>query len=124
MFKNGFLKKADIVLFVLLLFLGIGSILLTRQEKFKDAQVEISVDGKVLKTVSLDKDQEILIDNEYGRNVIVIEDSKVYVKEADCAGRDCVEMNPISKGGQMIMCLPHKLLLTIVEGDGLDSTSY
>lgn len=123
MFEKGFIKKADIVLFVVLLLLGVGSIALTRIE-IKDATVEISVDGKTYMAASLDKDQEIVIDNEYGKNIVVIEDKKVYVKEADCAGQDCVHMNPISKGGQMIMCLPHKLLVSIEEGDGLDSTSY
>jgi len=125
MFKNGFIKKADILLLVLLLALGVLSIVLTRTDNLSKPQVEISIDGKVYKTVSLEKDQEITIDNEYGKNVVVIKDSKVYVKEANCAGGDCIEMNPISRGGQMIMCLPHKLLISIVEGGSIvDSTSY
>lgn len=125
--KNGFIKKADIVLFVVLLVLGIGSTLLLGvfgSKGAEDALVEVSVNGEVVRTAQLNKDQTIEIDNEYGRNLIVIEGGRVFVKEADCGGGDCIKMGEISKGGQAIMCLPHRLIVTIVKGGGLDATAY
>ena len=125
--KNGFIKKADIVLFAVLLVLGIGSTLLLGVfgfEKPEDAVVEVSVNGEVVRTAELNKDQTIEIDNEFGRNLIVIEAGRVFVKEADCSGHDCIKMGEISKGGQAIMCLPHRLIITIVKGGGLDATAY
>ena len=126
--KNGFIKKADIVLFAVLLVLGIGSTLLLGRGfgagKTADAQVEISINGNVYKTADLNENQTIEIDNEYGRNVIVIENGRARVKDSDCGGHDCIEMGEISKGGQTIMCLPHRLIITIVKGGGLDATAY
>ena len=126
--KSGFIKKADIVLFAVLLVLGIGSTLLLGRGfsagELADAQVEISINGSVYKTANLNENQTIEIDNEYGRNVIVIENGRVFVKEADCSGHDCIKMGEISKGGQAIMCLPHRLIVTIVKGGGLDATAY
>ncbi|MDO5331726.1 MAG: NusG domain II-containing protein [Bacillota bacterium] len=122
--KNGFIKKADIVLFIVLLVLGIGSTVLLSKNAGNAARVEISIDGSVYKTVDLNEDQTIEIDNEFGKNVIEISDGHVVMKEADCKGSDCVKMGEISKGGQAIMCLPHRLIVTIVKGDGIDATAY
>ena len=126
--KNGFIKKADIVLFAVLLVLGIGSTLLLGRGfsagETTDAQVEISINGNVYKTVDLNENQTIEIDNEYGRNVIVIENGRARVIDSDCGGQDCIEMGEISKGGQAIMCLPHRLIITIVKGGGVDATAY
>ena len=126
--KNGFIKKADIVLFAVLLVLGIGSTLLLGRGfgagETADVQVEISINGNVYKTANLNENQTIEIDNEYGRNVIVIENGRARVIDSDCGGHDCIEMGEISKGGQTIMCLPHRLIITIVKGGGLDATAY
>lgn len=59
----------------------------------------------------------IKIEEEY--NVIVIEKSgKVYVSDANCSfKKDCTHFKGIVKGGDSIICLPHKLIITgISEG--------
>lgn len=122
--KNGFIKKADIVLAVILLVLGFGSMALLSKSVSENAKVEITVDGKVYKTADLKKNQIIDIDNDFGHNSVVIEDGMVFVKEANCSGQDCVKTKSISKDGQIIMCLPHHLLITITEGGSIDAVAY
>lgn len=55
-------------------------------------------------------------DNAY--NLLVIHDGKAYVEEADCPGLDCVHFAPISKAGQSIICLPHKVNIYITASSG------
>lgn len=122
--KNGFIKKADIVLAVILLVIGFGSMALLSKGVSENAKVEITIDGKVYKSADLKKNQVIDINNEFGHNIVVIEDEKVFVKEADCSGQDCVNTKAISKEGQIILCLPHHLIITITEGGSIDGIAY
>ncbi len=42
-------------------------------------------------------------------NILEIKDRKASIREADCKNQICVNTAPISKAGEMIICLPHKL---------------
>ncbi len=48
-----------------------------------------------------------------GENTVVIHEGRVYVESADCPGHDCVNMGMISKAGEEIICLPHRLVIRI-----------
>ena len=58
-----------------------------------------------------------------GINVLVIENGKALVREADCPDGICVGHRPISMAGETIVCLPHKLVVKIAvqsDTDGVD----
>ncbi len=122
--KEGLIKKADIVLAVFLLVAGFGSLFILQKEAPENALVSITVDGKLLAELPLGKDAEYEVKTDYGRNLIVIEDSGVEVRDSDCHGRDCVKFGKISSQGQVIMCLPHRLLITIKGGGDVDAVVY
>ena len=63
----------------------------------------------------LDKDATITVTSDLGTNVIEVKDGRVRAKEADCPNQDCVHQGWISKPGQQIVCLPHKLTVDIVD---------
>lgn len=79
-------------------------------------QVEIYVDGTLKYTYSLSEERTITIDDT-GHNVIQIKDGKVTMLESDCPNQYCVTNGSISKVGQQIVCLPHKLVV-VITGDG------
>lgn len=78
---------------------------------------EILVAGENCGTYSLQEDQTITIDNQYGRNVITIQDGTVSVTESDCRNQVCVQHTSIDKTGEWIVCLPHRLTIQIVDND-------
>jgi len=51
------------------------------------------------------------------RSAVFIEGGEAYLKEADCPDGLCVGMGKISRSGQSIICLPHKVVVDIVGGD-------
>jgi len=59
-----------------------------------------------------------------GTNVLVIENRQAYVSEADCPDKLCVNQGRIRGSGQMIVCLPNRVTVTI-EGvsSGVDIVS-
>ena len=85
------------------------------------AYVEFSQDGSVMKRVPLSdgETQDIRIDSEDGGyNLVHIEGGSVFVKEADCENGDCIRQGVIRHMGESIICLPHKLAVTIVGSTG------
>lgn len=83
----------------------------------RGAAVEISVAGQVMETLPLSVDAQRLIAGEGGTNRLVIENGTARVVEADCPDILCVRHVPISRPGQSILCLPHRVAVTVV-GDG------
>lgn len=48
-----------------------------------------------------------------GTNTLVIEDRQAYISHADCPDKLCVNQGRIWGSGQMIVCLPNRLTVTV-----------
>jgi len=120
--KIPFLNKADIVLGVVLLILGFGSMAFVRISPADSSVVEISVRGQIVKTLPLSENCEYELSDDYGFNKIVVNDGSVYISESDCHGKDCVAIGRIKSEGQIILCLPHRLMVRIVGGGEIDAS--
>ena len=128
------LKKADFLLLgALLLFAFAGSILLARAQKAPGETVRVTVDGEVYGEYPLSQDAEIFLpptndssaDGFHGENVIVIAGGEVRMREADCKNQVCVRTGSISRPGQTIVCLPHRVVVTILKGEEvLDAVTH
>lgn len=46
-------------------------------------------------------------------NTIHIEDSKIWIREATCPDKVCLHQGKISHDGELIVCIPNKLLIQI-----------
>ncbi len=72
--------------------------------------------------LSLSSNAEQTITTSLGTNVVKVSGGKVCVEEADCPNQDCVNQGWISEAGQQIVCLPHKLIVEITDGDGSNAS--
>lgn len=75
----------------------------------------ITVNGEKVSVFSLNEEKKETVKTENGANTVEIKDGKVSVTDADCPDKICVEHRPISKVGETIICLPHKLVVEIAE---------
>ncbi len=48
-----------------------------------------------------------------GYNLVSVRDGAVSVEAADCRDQICVRHKPISKAGESVICLPHRLIVEI-----------
>ena len=60
-------------------------------------------------------------DGEDGVNVISIEGGRVDVTESNCSNQVCADHDPISLVGEQIVCLPHGLVVEIVQDEDMAS---
>ncbi len=75
--------------------------------------VEISVDGNTIKTFDLNTDTKYEIKTGGNINTLVIEDGMAYVEFANCPDKICQHHRKISNVGETIVCLPHKVVISI-----------
>lgn len=109
-------RNTDILLIAAILVIAcvlfIGNFFLFRRPA---AQVELSVDGKVVATLPLDKDTEITVDGfGQGNNHLIIQDGQVWIDEATCPDKVCVHQGKIPKNSNIIVCLPNKMFAKII----------
>ena len=108
------IRKADIVLFcALLLTAGLMAAFFAMRLRQPGGQVVITLDGRQYGTYSLADDREIEIRGDDFTNVVQIEDGTVRMLSSDCRNQICVSHAPISRTGETIICLPHKLVIRI-----------
>ena len=116
--------RNDIILIVsLLLVAALGMLYLF---KFRNAgnTVKVTVDGKLYGTYSLTKNiTEDIITGKSGENLnrLVISDGKAYIEKATCPDGICVGHAPIFRDGESIVCLPQKVVVTVITNNSADS---
>lgn len=108
-------KKSDIVLLVVVIGIALIALIYVMLTKTPGAKVQISIDGEIIKRLELSEDSEYKVVTNQGSNLVIIKDGVVDVTEADCPDKVCVNHVPIRHVGETIICLPHKLVVEIVE---------
>lgn len=117
------IKKGDkaVFIFVMLLTLALLGAYYVREyfvnNRYGELKALIKVDGKIYREIYLsDHEERFTITTDKGYNKIWVHDGGIEVEEADCPDQICVQTGFINKPGQMVVCLPHKLVITIQEG--------
>ncbi len=77
----------------------------------------IRVDGTVVQELPLSKDTQYTVHTPQGNNVVEIKEGYADVIGADCPDGLCTEHKRIQKTGETIVCLPHKMVVTIEDGE-------
>ncbi len=118
-FKNWIKKhRMDLLLAIgLLCIAGILLLVFHVQNSKPGKYLLVKSQGKTLGAYRLDIDQtpDCLTNFYEGSNQLVIENGTAYIKEANCKRQICVKMHPVSKVGEMIICLPNELFLTVTD---------
>lgn len=109
-------RRADAILLLAVLAFAAGLFLFW--PRGSGDVVVVTVEQQEYARLPLGRDARLEIENSLGeRNVLVIENGCAQVIEADCSNQVCVQTAPISAEGQMIVCLPHKVVV-FIETDG------
>ena len=118
-------RKNDIILIAALLVAAGAVLLVLRLTRTAGGTVKVAVDGRVVAQLPLGVDCTRVFESERGSNTVVIREGGVSVTESDCPDKICVNQGVIRYNGESIVCLPHKLVVTVVGGpsSGLDATA-
>ena len=107
------MKKSDFLLLLSLLVLSallfaVFALIFSGTGK----EVVVRVDGKEYARLPLEKDTELLIDSEYGTNLLVIKDGEARITEASCPTHRCICTGKASEL-KTIVCEPNRVTVTV-----------
>ena len=118
------IKKADIVLLIIILAVGIPLSVLSLTAGTAGDKVQISADGEVYGIYPLDMDRESEVTEDGHTNHITIKDGQVSMSYSTCLNQICVNTGAISETKDAIVCLPNRVVVEIIssgEGKGGDA---
>lgn len=120
-------RKNDLILIAVIVVIAAAGFIfysINKKETGPQDKVQILINASLYKEVNLNEDQtiEITEDGEV-KNVVEIKDNKVSVIEANCPDQVCIHQKTIEKDGEMIICLPNKVVVTIVGSEASDTDS-
>ena len=118
--KSGKAITADLAVILGLLLLAGILYLLLNVNRPEGGVAVVRVNGVVTERHPLNEDGTFPLNG--GSNILVIQDGKAWLSEADCPDKLCVKQGRIHYSGQVITCLPNRLTVTVEggESDGVD----
>ena len=105
----------DIVFILAIALVGLCLLFFNGRKTSPGSSVVVEVDGKTVASYPLDTDGVFVLNG--GTNTLEIKDGKARISDADCPNMQCVRQGWISRGGQSIVCLPNKLIVTVTSSD-------
>lgn len=109
--------RNDLFLIAGLMLSSLIILLVTFHVRESGAYVKVTVDGTFYGEYPLSQDAEIPIRNGQNYNLLVIQDESAYIKEASCKNQLCVHQGKIRYDGQSIICLPNKVVISVIGGE-------
>ncbi|WP_100065093.1 NusG domain II-containing protein [Miniphocaeibacter massiliensis] len=114
-----------IVIIAILLFFKIQKSNFDSENKY----ISIQVDSKEIKKILIDSNTNgrYPIETKFGKNVIEIRNGKIHVIEASCPDKLDVKQGYIENMGEMIVCIPNRLIIQIKNNEKnteLDAINY
>lgn len=122
--KNVFHLRNDILFIVALLLICTLGMLYLFVFRSSGNTVKVTVDGELYGIYSLSQNTSENIrtgkdDSELNR--LVIKDGKAYMENATCPDGICVAHRPVFRDGESIVCLPNRVVITVITEKHTDS---
>lgn len=106
------------VVIVIFIASAAAAIFIMRPRSSDEKYVEIVQDNVVLYRIDLSKEENRTFRVEYpggGWNDITIENSQIFISDADCPDKTCIKTGKLRSDYTPIVCLPHRLVIRFSE---------
>ena len=109
--------KRDLILIGILLLAASALFFLftEKQAGEEGAAAVVTVDGTEIARYPLNRNGTFVLNG--GSNTLVIENGEAWISEANCPDKLCMGFGKISKKGEIIVCLPNRLIVVIEGGE-------
>lgn len=112
------MRRNDLLLIAGILAVALISFIFYINIRRTGTAAVVRVDGEISASYPLSSNKTVIIEGIGGRNRLEISGGEANMTEADCPDKLCVHQASIRYGGQSIVCLPHKVTVTIENDDG------
>lgn len=113
------MKKRDFILIGTILIVVLLSFTIFLFNK-KANYAHIYLNDSLVMSVSLDDDNEYIIDGNICKVKILVKDGKIGIIENDCPDHTCINMGFINSSSRTIVCVPNGITIKVDNNDGVD----
>lgn len=127
-FQN--LKIGDFIIFAIICMVAVSSAVLFYRSPADAKVLKVYRNGEEYATHTLStpyaQSLTVFASDEYdaGYCRLIIENETVTVEETTCPNKDCARMGTLKDTGDVIICLPYRLVIRLEGGDAVDAVSY
>ena len=108
-------KKELILILAILAAAAVGFFINYQNSRRPAVFVEVSVDGTAVASYDLNENLDITIEGyQGGTNHLIIQDGTAWISEATCPDKVCVHQGRVSQNGELIVCLPNRVIAKVV----------
>jgi hypothetical protein len=107
------ITPGDKILVILILALGIISLIALHHVRQPGDSVTIEVNGRIIHQLDLNTSQEVAVSGSIGKTIVKIEPGTARVIYSDCLEKICVKTGKIHRAGEIIVCVPNKVVVKI-----------
>lgn len=116
------LTKGDkvLVVFLVIFSLGFAYFMATVNNNIDSKYISIQVNGEEINAIEFSDDiigENYVLETEFGRNVLQFGDGEVKIIESTCLDKLCIKQGTIKQVGQLLVCLPNRLVVEIKAND-------
>ena len=108
------LTNGDKILVFLLVISSVATLALLQSSEESGSAVEIKIMNRHFATFPLKADTTFTVIGAIGETQISIAKGKVRVLQSDCRQKICVKTGWISRGGQLIVCVPNQVVIAVI----------
>ena len=93
-------------------------------QKKEGSLVVVEQNGKAVFSDPLGRDREEVFSGPAGDTLMVIRNHAVYIGHSDCPRKICMAMGHIHHSGEVIACVPNRVLIRITGEEKPDEREY
>lgn len=108
------ITPGDKILVAMILIIGIASLFAISWFRQPGERVVIEVNGQQVQRLELNHSQEIVVTGPIGNTRVKIDQGTAQVLSSDCPEKICVLTGKIRHAGEMIVCVPNKVVVKII----------
>lgn len=77
----------------------------------------------MIKELPLDRETTVNVEGPLGTTVVKVEEGKARIISSPCPRKLCIRMGSISKAGEMVVCVPNKVVVRIKGKQEIDAVT-
>ena len=113
------MKRNDLILILIIAAIAGGALFWMQSNKEPDAEKWVVLEsyGELVEVIPFTEstERELRIGDDAVYNLVIISQGVANMIESDCPDQICVETKSASEVGDMIVCLPHQLIIYITD---------
>jgi hypothetical protein len=114
-----FVTAGDLLIIMVLLTCSAAVFAFGRDSYAGARHVVVAVSGKNVLELPLEANAVRTVAGPVGNTTVEIENGRVRVLDSDCPNHTCIQMGAIDHPGEVIVCVPNQVMVTI-RGSGSD----